>query len=394
MPLNGERAFEVLQREGVDTLIATSTENIYYVSNYWSLGKMLGCGVEAYAVLPIKGAPAVVAPFSEADLLVENQTWIEDLKLYGEPKANVGETSEPTEETELVMNLHKAAEPQGSGTEALLKALEDNGLSGGVIALDTSGLTPTLYEALKSKLQGEKLVDGAELLREIRLVKTEGEVARIKRATEIAEKSMEDALEVARDEITELDLAGMYAYSVAYDGGYVTQNLIGISGRSAYPHPIPTDQAAQRRDLVRFTLGCTWDHYHSNVSRTAVIGKPLAKAQRRWEAVIAAQDAAFDAIEPGAKASDIYAAAAKELDNAEAEKYTSCIGHGLGIECNEAPLISKGGDAELLEGMVVNIDIPVLELGWGGIQLEDTILVTGDGFELLTSTERTLYLLE
>jgi Xaa-Pro aminopeptidase len=150
---------------------------------------------------------------------------------------------------------------------------------------------------------------------------------------------------------------------------------------------------AKKRDLVRLTLGCTWDHYHSNVSRTAVIGRPLAKVERRWAAIIAAQDTALDVVKPGAKVSEIYAAAEKELTNAEAGRYPSTLGHGLGIECNEMPVIAKTGEDELLEGMVINVDIPVLELGWGGIQLEDTILVTSDGFELLTRTDRTLYLL-
>lgn len=393
MPLNGERAFEVLQREGLDALIATSTENVFYISNYWSLGKRLGCGVEAYAILPLKDTPAIVAPLNEADLLVENQTWIEDMRFYGEPGVDMGEPEDPPEETSLVMGLYTSANPEADGASALLKAVEDKGLTGAKIALDTSGLSPPRYEHLKSKLQGVELVDGANLLREIRLVKTEGEVERIKRATAITEKSMEDALEIARDGITELDLAGMYGYSVAYDGGRVTQNLIGFRERSAYPNPLPTMYEAKKRDLVRLTLGCTWDHYHSNVSRTAVIGRPLAKVERRWEAIIAAQDTALDAVKPGAKVSEIYAAAEKELGNAEADRKPSTIGHGLGIECNEMPAISKTGEDELLEGTVVNIDIPVLELGWGGIQLEDTILVTSDGFELLTRTDRTLYLL-
>ena len=185
----------------------------------------------------------------------------------------------------------------------------------------------------------------------------------------------------------------MYGYSVAYAGGQVTQNLIGFRDRSAYPNPLPTMHAAKKRDLVRLTLGCTYDHYHSNVSRTAVIGKPLAKVERRWEAILAAQNAAFEAVKPGAKVSEVYAAAEKELANAEAARYHSTLGHGLGIECNEMPPISKTGEDELLEGMVVNIDIPVLELGWGGIQLEDTVLVTSDGFELLTRSDRTLHLL-
>ena len=393
MPLNGERAFEVLQREGIDAIIATSTENVFYISNYWSLGKRLGCGVEAYAILPLEGSPAIVAPLNEADLLVENQTWIGDIRFYGESGVDFGEPEDPPEETALVMGLYSSANPEADGASALLRAIDDKGLTGAKIALDTSGLSPAQYEHLKSKLQGTELVDGANLLREIRLVKTEGEVDRITRATAITEKSMEDALEIARDEITELDLAGMYGYSVAYDGGRVTQNLIGFRERSAFPNPLPTIHEAKKRDLVRLTLGCTWDHYQSNISRTAVIGKPLAKVERRWAAIIAAQDAALDAVKPGAKVSEIYAAAEKELGNAEVARIPSTMGHGLGIECNEMPVISKTGEDELLEGMVVNIDIPVLELGWGGIQLEDTLHVTSDGFELLTRTDRTLYLL-
>jgi Xaa-Pro aminopeptidase len=393
MPLNGERAFEVLQRDGLDALIATSTENIFYISNYWSLGKRLGYGVEAYAILPLEDSPAIIAPLNEADLLIENQTWIGDIRFYGESGVDLGVPEDASEETSLIMGLYNSAKPEADGANALLKAIDDKGLTGAKIALDASGLSPAQYEHLKSKLQEAELVDGADLLKEIRLVKTEGEIDRIKRATAITEKSMEDALEIARDEITELDLAGMYGYSVAYDGGRVTQNLIGFRERSAYPNPLPTMHEAKKRDLVRLTLGCTWNHYHSNVSRTAVIGKPLAKAERRWEAIIAAQDAALDTVKPGAKVSEVFSAAEKELANGEVGRHTSIMGHGLGIECNEMPIISKTGEGELLEGMVINIDIPVLELGWGGIQVEDTILVTSDGFELLTRTDRTLYLL-
>jgi Xaa-Pro aminopeptidase len=393
MPLNGERAFEIMQREGVDTLVASSTENVYYVSNYWSLGKRLGCGVQAYAVLPLEAVPAIVAPFDEADLVLDSQTWIEDIRFHGSSKVEVGQPEEPSEQTELLLKLHEGARPEADGVSALLKTIVEKGLAEGVIALDTSGLTPFLYEQIKSKLPGARLVDGASLLQEIRLVKTEPEVERIKRATAITEKSMEDALEIARSEITELDLAGMYAYSVSYDGGQVTQNQIGFRERSAFPNPVPSLFEAARKDLVRMTFGCTWDHYHSNISRTAVIGRPLQKVQRRWEAVMSAQDTALDAVEPGAKIGDVCGAALKALEDADVKGFSGGIGHGLGVECNERPWIERDAEGELLEGMVVNIDIPVLELGWGGTQLEDTILVTSEGFELLTRTDRTLYLL-
>jgi Xaa-Pro aminopeptidase len=390
MPLNGERAFQLMQSHKVDTLIASSIENLYYVSDYWSLGKELGCGVQAYALLPMKGDPAIVAPFSEADLVVDSETWIEDIRFHGEPMVEVGQPEEPSGQTESLLELHKTAQPEADGVSCLLKALEEKGLAGGVIALDAAGLTPSMFEHIKGKLSGATIVDGSELLREIRLVKTGPEVERIRRATEITEKSMEDSLEIARAEITELDLAGMFAYSVAYDGGKVTQNLIGFRERSAFP---PTLLEAQRRDLVRMTLGCKWGHYHSNISRTAVIGRPLGKATRRWEAVQAAQDAALDAVRPGASFSEVYAAAMKELEAAEVKGFSAHVGHSLGVECNEMPWIGRESEGELLDGMVINIDVPLLELGWGGCQLEDTVLVTSDGNELLTKTERTLYLL-
>jgi Xaa-Pro dipeptidase len=393
MPLNGERAYQLMQSRGVDALIASSTENVYYISDYWSLGKKLGCGVEAYAILPAKGGPAVVAPIAEADLIVDSGTWVEDVRFYGERHVELGEPEEPSEQTQVLLKTYAEAKPEADGVTALLKALEEKGLAKGVIALDSTGMTPGLHDYVLEKLPNAKIIDGAELLHEIRLVKTGPEVERIRRATEITEKSMEDALEIARTEITELDLAGMFAYSVAYDGGRVTQALIGFRERSAFPNPVPSIFEAQRRDLVRMTLGCTWDYYHSNVSRTAVIGPPLAKAKNRWQVVESAQDAALDAIKPGVKLCEVYAAAEKVLKGAGLKGYASSMGHCLGVECNERPWIGRDEEKELLEGMVVNVDVPVLELGWGGVQLEDTVLVTPGGYEMLTRTDRTLYVL-
>ncbi len=381
-----------MQNKGVDTLVASSTENVYYVSDYWSLGKRLGCGVQVYALLPMRGSPVLIAPLAEADLVVDGQTWIDEIRFYGAPNVELGQPEGPSEQTEILMKLYSEVKPEADGVSALLKMLKANGHSNDVIALDATGLTPNLYERIKGELPDAKIVDGGELLQEIRLVKTQPEVERIRRATEITEKSMEDALEIARSEITELDLASMYAYSVAYDGGRVTYNLIGFRERSAFPNPVPSLFEAQRRDIVRMTLGCTWGHYHSNISRTAVIGRPFAKVTRKSEAVQAAQDAALDAVAPGAKLSEVYAAAEKELDKAGIKVFASHMGHCLGVECNETPLIERDCDLELVEGMVINVDVPVLELGWGGIQLEDTALLTSDGHELLTKTDRNLYL--
>lgn len=393
MPLNRERAYQTMGNRGVDAVIASSPENIYYISDYWSLGQQLRRGTQAYALLPVDGDPAVVAPFEEADLIVDSQTWIGDVRFYGALNVEVAQPSEASEQTQRLIDLYRAAEPEADGVDALLRALEDRGLVRGVLALDTSGISPRLFGVLQERLPDAKFFEGSDLLREIRLIKTGEEVARIRRSTEITEKSMEDALEIARSGIMEIDLAGMFGYSVAYDGGWGTHNLIGFRERSAFPNPIPSTLEAHRGDTIRMTLGCTWRHYHSNISRTAVIGRPKAKVENRWEAVVSAQGAALDEVRPGAKLSEIYAAAERELESAGLKCFSASFGHGLGVECDEPPWIRKGSGGELQEGMVVNLDVPYLELGWGGVQIEDTVLVTAEGFKLLTRTDRTLYIL-
>jgi Xaa-Pro aminopeptidase len=392
MPLNRERANRVMGREGVDAVVATSPENVYYVSDYWSLGRQMHCGSEAYALLPQKSDPTIIAPIGEVDLIVDIVT-LGGAQFYGEINFEVAKSDEASEQSRRLIELYESAEPEVDGVSGLIRSIRAKGLDAGVIALDTSGITPATYKYLQKELPDANLVEGSSLLREVRLIKTEMEVELIRRATEITEKSMEDALEIARPKIMEIDLAGMFGYSVAYDGGRVTLNLIGFGERSAFPHPTPTDCEISRGELIRMVLGCTWRHYNANVSRTAVIGQPSSKVKNRWQAIMAAQDAVLDTVEPGVKISQIYAAAEKELKAAGIRHIFPSFGHGIGVECNEMPRIEKEGGGELMEGMVVNIDIPCLELGWAGVQIEDAVLITSDGFELLTRTDRTLYLL-
>lgn len=393
MPLNRERAYKLMRDRGVDAVVASSPENVYYISDYLSLGQRLRCGTQAYTILPLEGDPAIVAPINEVDLIVESSSWITDVSFYGLFNTEIHQSNEFSEQTKRLIDIYSSAELEDDAISALARVLKEKSLTSGVLALDTSRISATLFKLLNRELPDVKIVEGTDLLHEIRLIKTEEEVARIRKATEITEKSMEDALEIARPEIMEVDLAGMFEYSIAYDRGQVTLNLIGFGERSSYLHPIPSPLEAGRGDTIRLTLGCKWHQYHSNISRTAVIGRPRSKLKKLWEAVITAQDAALDTVKPGIKVSDVYALAEKELRTADLKQINATFGHGLGVECMEKPIISKDEDMALMEGMVLNIDIPYLELGWGGVQLEDTILVTDDGFELITNTERTLYLL-
>lgn len=271
--------------------------------------------------------------------------------------------------------------------------MTNRGMAKKTIAVDSDGVSPLRYETIKRNLPDAKIVDGTRLLEEIRAVKTPEEVELIQKATEVTEKSMEDALEIAQADIMELDMSQMFSYSVSEDGGRVTQDHIGFGERSAYPNPIPTTHRLAKGDLIKMNLGSTWGHYHGNVARTAALGKATPEMEKRLKTVIDAQEAAFDAAKPGAAFGEVYASIQKELENGGVKRCNINLGHCIGVECNERPWIGPGDKRVVEEGMVLNIDVPYLDLGWGGIQLEDTVHVTKKGLRLLTNTERTLYLI-
>lgn len=376
----------------MEAVIAASPANVFYVSDYFSTGMQLGSGTQGYALLPLDGEPALIAPITEADLVFESNTWIKDLFWYGCLKVN---SSKNPKSSEVTKSIEMATEADSKQTpcDSLVVAVTNRGIAKKTLAIDSFGINPIRWETIKKNLPDAKIINGSKLLSEIRAVKIPEEITRIQRATEITEKSMEDALEIAQPGIMELDMGQMYNYSVAEDGGRVTYDNIGFGERSAYPNPTPTAQPLEKGALIRLNLGATWNHYHGNVTRTAAVGKTTAVTEKRLKAVIDAQEAAFDLIKPEAKISDLYKAAQLELEKAGLKECTMNLGHCIGTECNEQPWISPSSETILEEGMVLNVDIPYLDLGWGGIELEDTLLVTKKDPRLLTNTERTLYLL-
>jgi len=392
MPLNKERARQVMQRAGVDAILAASPSNVFYVSDYYSTGMQMGCGTQGYVFLPLDGEPALMAPLSEADLVAESGTWIRDIYWYGCLKVNASKNSEVSEITRRIIEATKA-EAEQTPCDSLVIAVTGKGFAKKTIAVDSHGINPMRWENIRRNLPDAKIVDGSKLLEEIRAVKTIEEVEMIKKATEIAEKSMEDVLEIAQQGIMELDMSRMFSYSVAEDGGRVTKDHIGFGERSAYPNPIPTTLPLAKGDLIRMSLGATWAHYNGEVTRTAALGKVSPEVEKRLKIVIDAQEAAFDAAKPGNTIGDVYVAAQKELERGVVKECSMSLGHCIGVDCTERPWIGPGDKTMLEEGMVLNVDMPFLDLGWGGIEMEDTVLVTKKGLRFLNNTERTLYLL-
>lgn len=193
-------------------------------------------------------------------------------------------------------------------------------------------------------------------------------------------------IEVARDIDAALDRAGFSQPAFP--------TIVASGPNSAYPHARPTDRRLEAGDLVVLDFGGVLDGYCVDLTRMAAVGQPGPRARELVGAVTDAQDAAVAAIRPGVDASDVDAAARRVLEaRGLGPAFLHGTGHGLGLEVHEAPRLARpeSGPSEALRaGMVCTVEPGAYLSGFGGVRVEDDVLVTADGCEVLTDAPRDL----
>ena len=288
---------------------------------------------------------------------------------------------------------------EGSYDETIRDRLRDSGLAR--VGVEAASLSLKRWTWLRDSLRGHvTLVPTEELVEELRIVKDAGELERMRDAGRLLADAVAPALELVRTGRTEREIAADVERLLASMGfeDRAFETIVASGPRSALPHARPSQRALRDGDLVMLDFGGVYDGYCVDLTRMACVGQPSEEAKRLHKAVLAAQGAAIAAVRPGVLASDIDAAARSALaQHGLAEAFGHGTGHGLGIEVHEAPRIgpasqSDDGSADVLlrAGMVFTVEPGVYIPKVGGVRIEDDLLVTARGCEVLTETSRTL----
>jgi len=241
-----------------------------------------------------------------------------------------------------------------------------------------------------SKLFGSKKtleVDNS-VLRELRKVKDENEIKRMRKAGELTSEGMRVAGEIIAAGIKEYEVAAEIEYAMRKLGssGTAFETIVASGLSSAFPHGGCSDKKIEEGDLVIVDVGATYKSYRSDMTRTFVVGKPSEKQKKLYEIVRAAQKKAVETMKPNTKAKDVDATARKAITDAHYEEYfVHSLGHGVGLEIHEPPNLSPDSKDVLAAGNVVTVEPGIYLVGYGGIRIEDTILVQKKGVEKLTS---------
>jgi len=372
---------ESMSVSGINIALLTQQRDIYYFT---------GTAVYSILVIPIDGEPILLVRINVDR--AKRETWIKDIRF-------------------------------SQGMCTLAEALSS--FNKGNIGIEKDVVSVSFYEQLIKNLPGFNFADVSPLVLAIRMLKSKPEINLIRKAAEISHLGFQKFAEIVEEGITEIELESEIEAAkkrVGHEGTmqFRTNNpglsfgtlasgpnltevsgywiaIIGKGPSSARPYG-SSHRKIRRGDLVDVNHATVFQGYHSDEARMYVVGKPTAKQERIFSIVREAQKAAIEVIKPDIEVAQIYYSAEEimkkhgycEYFMAYGQYGVKYVGHGVGLEIDEPPLISPENKTILKPGMVLAIEPKVIIPKWGGMDLEDTVVVTEDGYEILTFTRREL----
>lgn len=258
----------------------------------------------------------------------------------------------------------------------------------GVVALGFEGGWLVYDKVLKLRdLLGEISFDTTLDLDPLRQVKDADEIVLIRRACGIADEGFAHIIRVIQPGMTELEVAAELEHHMRMLGSErpAFQTIIASGARGSLPHGVASDKVIARGDLVTMDFGAVCGGYHSDITRTICVGHADARQRDVYNAVLAAQQRALAVLRSGVTGIEVDRIARDVLAEYDLEQYFGHgLGHSLGLEIHEEPRLSKAGKNMMQPNMLITDEPGVYIPGWGGIRIEDTVLITADGAEPLT----------
>jgi len=257
------------------------------------------------------------------------------------------------------------------------------------VGVETESLTVAALERLKEQLKSTQFAQTSGLVESLREIKDEGEVAEIRHAIDIAQRAFAVIRASLRPGRSEKEIGDELEYQIRLFGGTcgAFPAIIGVGPRAALPHgrPIASSRIGDD-DFVLIDWGARGRLYHSDLTRVLVTGKLSPQLERVYGVVLNAQRQAIAAIRPGAVLKEVDGAARKVIADAGfGAAFGHSLGHGIGLAVHEQPRLAPDQDRTLRPGMVVTVEPGIYLPNWGGVRIEDDVLVTPDGCEVLTS---------
>ncbi|MDW6023296.1 Xaa-Pro peptidase family protein [Mesorhizobium sp. BAC0120] len=369
--------------DDIDLIVSSESANKAYLSGYVSMAHDLAPSYRS-AVLATRDCASLVVSAADAgpafDLLRDPGL----IYRYGEFYFETAGGGEPKGYN---------VKPKAAFEDAAADALRSVKPSSGRVGIDRAD-GDLLWNLGRDFLGEDKVVDVTSEMRASRATKTTAEVKRLRRATVLVEEGFQKIIDAGHAGMTELDLAAMVSERMVAGGGVPRFVSVTSGPRSALADAYATPRKIAEGELIRIDAGCTVDGYWSDLGRTFVFGEPDTRQSKTYQAILAGIEDELAAVKAGVAANKLFeiAVSSVKANGIPHYKRQHC-GHGIGLRAYDSPVVNSTDRTTLLAGMCLCLETPYYELNLDGMMVEDTIQVTSDGYEPLTTISRELFVI-
>ena len=352
-----------LKQQQIDAVFITTPDNVFYVSGFKSNPHERLLGVMIFK----EAEPFLICPQME----------VPDAKAAGWAYETIGH-----------------ADTQNAW-EVVADAVHKRGIKLNTLAIEKSHLTVERLESLQYFFPEAKYAGFDDQMNAMRVIKSEDELANMRIAAQLADYAIEVGCREIAEGKTEMEILTTIENAIKDKGCNMSFDTMVLSGpKTASPHGTPGDRKIQKGDMILFDLGVIYNGYCSDITRTVAFGEPSEAQKDIYNAVRGANEAAIAAVKPGVRAMDLDKIARDVITEAGyGEYFTHRLGHGLGISVHEFPSVTGTNKLTLKEGMVFTIEPGVYKADVTGVRVEDDVVVTKDGVEVLTKFSKELIIL-
>lgn len=352
-----------LSENGLDAAFITTPDNVFYFSGFKSnpherlLGIMVFQNAEPFLICPKMEMPDAVAAGWQYEV--------------------VGH-----EDTE-------------NAWDVVAKTVASRNTNFASLAIEKSHLTIDRYEAIQQRYPQLRFSGIDEKVNALRICKDETELVKLRKAAELADYAIQVGCDAIAEGKTEMEILNTIESAIKAKGYAMSFDTMVLAGeKAASPHGTPGDRKIQKGDLILFDLGVIYDGYCSDITRTVAFGQPSEEQINIYNTVRKANETAVAAVKPGVRAMDLDKLARDVITDAGyGEYFTHRLGHGLGISVHEFPSITGTNEMILNPGTVFTIEPGIYKTDVAGVRIEDDVIVTNDGFEVLTKFTKELVIL-
>jgi len=343
-----------LNKKGLDGILITNLTNIRYISGF-------------------TGSAASCLMTPEGNYFITDGRYIEQSK-------------------DQVKGFERFIDMSSHFAQIKKNNLNPNGFK---LAFEGDHMSYAQYESMVKTFPNTKWENSSMILEDLASVKDDHELDCLRTAVEITDKVYEEILPMLRPGYTEKQVANtMVSKYREYAEGEAYSPIVATGPNGALPHAIPTDREFQKGDFIVIDAAAKYGGYHADMTRTPVVGEATEKHHEIYSIVKEAQQRGCDTAKAGVSCKVVDAATRDYIgEMGYGEYYTHGTGHGLGLEIHTSPRFSPHSEAVLEKNNVMTIEPGIYLAGWGGVRIEDDVIIQEDGCEILNKTTKDLVIL-